>query len=780
VSTTSIAVTHRQPVRERPARRAKAPVLTQLVAFAGLALYCAEDYARLETDPPQLRVLGVVAIAALGGAALGLSSTIPSPRRAKAARILAVAAMLLVALSMAGLPVRLLWPAGWAELVRWLGNGFAGLAGDLWPYRGSDHQVRLVVLLAIPVLVVPAAALAFWPGPRRATARRRTAALALLIGLYITAVVNQEPGAWGLRGLALFGLLAAWLWLDRLGRLQTGRAVAWLSVFALGALVLAALLPAPVPWLAYRNWDPFGSGLTPTSFQWNQRYGPISWPRSRATMLEVAAPEAQLWKVTTLDRFDGVGFLRSDDPPPAPLGPIRGGVASFEQLRITVRGLRSRLLVGAGQILSAGISASQVGGRAELAPDGSAVASRAALQPGDTYTVLSFVPHATVEQLRRAPAAVPAAFQPFVDFQLPRVATPRPMDVTAAARLGAGAAQSVGPVPSWRAPLPAALRRRIDSSPYTRMFALARRLAAGHTRAYDVAAGIAGYLRRNYLYSERPPSRPYPLEAFLFQDGVGYCQQFSAAMTLMLRMDGIPARVAEGFLPGTYDRGQHAYRVTARDAHAWVEVYFPNIGWWSFDPTPPRRATLVPAPGVRLPVSASLDALTARAANLGFPSHARDVAARPRRVHAAAGHGWPPVDALGLGLLGTITVVGATLLGVGTLRLRRGPRGEADDAVAELTRALERLGHHAPADLTLTRLARRLGATHGGPAARYVERLAQRRFDPASAAPAPTAADRRALRRALVSHGGARQRLRGLLALPPAVAFPRLRARPPR
>src|SRR5258708_35547969 len=62
-------------------------------------------------------------------------------------------------------------------------------------------------------------------------------------------------------------------------------------------------------------------------------------------------------------------------------------------------------------------------------------------------------------------------------------------------------------------------------------------------------------------------------------------------MAMLLRMDGVPARVAAGFLPGTLDHATGLYRVSASDAHAWVEVYFAGIGWVPFDPTPPAPAT---------------------------------------------------------------------------------------------------------------------------------------------------------------------------------------------
>ena len=98
---------------------------------------------------------------------------------------------------------------------------------------------------------------------------------------------------------------------------------------------------------------------------------------------------------------------------------------------------------------------------------------------------------------------------------------------------------------------------------------------------------------RNYLSrptaSPTPRRRPrtsIPLASFLFTDKQGYCQQFSGAMAMLLRMGGIPARVAAGFTSGTYDRRSGRWMVADIDAHAWVEAWFPSYGWVRFDPTP--------------------------------------------------------------------------------------------------------------------------------------------------------------------------------------------------
>ena len=103
---------------------------------------------------------------------------------------------------------------------------------------------------------------------------------------------------------------------------------------------------------------------------------------------------------------------------------------------------------------------------------------------------------------------------------------------------------------------------------------------------YDAVKAVEDHLQSGFTYSERPPSREYPLEAFLFEDKIGYCQQFSGAMALMLRMSGIPARVVSGFSPGSLNRDTGEFRVRDLDAHSWVEVYFADIGWVTFDPTP--------------------------------------------------------------------------------------------------------------------------------------------------------------------------------------------------
>jgi hypothetical protein len=102
---------------------------------------------------------------------------------------------------------------------------------------------------------------------------------------------------------------------------------------------------------------------------------------------------------------------------------------------------------------------------------------------------------------------------------------------------------------------------------------------------------IESYFQKNYTYDEKADysQRPDgPLPYFFLNGKRGYCQMFAGTMTVMLRMLGIPARIGEGFTPGTRNASRGTYTVTDRDAHAWVEVWFPQFGWLPFEPTPTR------------------------------------------------------------------------------------------------------------------------------------------------------------------------------------------------
>jgi transglutaminase-like putative cysteine protease len=126
---------------------------------------------------------------------------------------------------------------------------------------------------------------------------------------------------------------------------------------------------------------------------------------------------------------------------------------------------------------------------------------------------------------------------------------------------------------------------------------LAIRIVASAPTSFDKASAIEHYLLTNYSYSLQQPTHlsqtarqvgyDDPLSVFLFERRQGHCEYFASAMAVMLRTIGIPSRVVNGFRGGEFNSLTGSYIVRARDAHSWVEAYFPGQGWISFDPTPP-------------------------------------------------------------------------------------------------------------------------------------------------------------------------------------------------
>ncbi|MFP4322511.1 MAG: transglutaminaseTgpA domain-containing protein, partial [Anaerolineales bacterium] len=111
-----------------------------------------------------------------------------------------------------------------------------------------------------------------------------------------------------------------------------------------------------------------------------------------------------------------------------------------------------------------------------------------------------------------------------------------------------------------------------------RLLELTQGIVANANNPYDRAKAIERWLRMNLAYDElipQPPEGQDPVDWFVFDIQRGYCNYYASAMILMLRSQGIPARMAAGFSQGEFDPANNQYLVRERDAHTWVEVYFP-------------------------------------------------------------------------------------------------------------------------------------------------------------------------------------------------------------
>ena len=266
---------------------------------------------------------------------------------------------------------------------------------------------------------------------------------------------------------------------------------------------------------------------------------------SPAVRFSVTADEGRYWQVGAYDRYTGDGWVRTGSsrpyesqlPPPA-----------ADDFRSVRQRFTAETSVGT-------MPAAWKPARVEFGGDGAQVTDLGGLEPtgsfaaGDSYTVISLVPEASPATLRAAGTDYPAHVEERY-LQLPE-STPD--------RLGAFTAD----------------------------------LTAGADSPYDQAVLIERWLEANKEYSlqvDRPDGDV--ASGFVFEMDRGYCTYYATAMVAMLRTQGVPARFAVGYTTGQRV-GEERWLVRGLDSHAWVEVYFPDVGWVQFDPTPANPRTEV-------------------------------------------------------------------------------------------------------------------------------------------------------------------------------------------
>ena len=219
---------------------------------------------------------------------------------------------------------------------------------------------------------------------------------------------------------------------------------------------------------------------------------------------------------------------------------------------------------------------------------------------------------------------------------------------------------------------------------YPKVEALARQITStaggpggAPSTTYDKVTAVEAWMSSHIRYTtDIPPLAPGAdaVTSFLFGTRQGFCEQISTATVVMLRSLGIPARETVGYVPGSYDPITDLYEVQAKDAHAWVQVWFPGYGWQNFDPT--ANVPLAnPSPG----------SVLARTAG-------RTLAHLP----------WIPI--------GVVAVLAGTAVEFRRRRLRR-PATWAHQVAADLERGGARLGMARRADETLSAFGERLAAT---------------------------------------------------------------------
>lgn len=364
--------------------------------------------------------------------------------------------------------------------------------------------------------------------------RRPVGAIVSALGVVaFSGSLGQGPGrtAWAVAAVAATGAFFLAEGRQRIGRWGAGRVSIppWLGLptlaAACGAALLAPVIIGDAPLVQLRSAiRPRLVIIKPLSdIQRQLRVDPP------IEVMRVTSPRATYWRLTGLDAYDGREWVLEARPRPVANGEIPQAepatTGEIIEQRYDLTSLLSPWMPAAYAA-----RAIDVPREVELDEGSQTLLLRDESTPGLSYRLSSRLPR--------------------IDVNIP--ADPRRVTDPAEQHFGKIAA---GIVAGARTPLESA--RRLEQH------------FKGYTYNEDVPGGHSAQRLQQFL-----------------EQRAGYCEQFAATMTLMLRGLGIQARVGVGFLPGTPSEGR--YVVSTREAHAWVEANLPGVGWVAFDPTPAR------------------------------------------------------------------------------------------------------------------------------------------------------------------------------------------------
>jgi protein-glutamine gamma-glutamyltransferase len=733
------------------ARDARDPTLPLPVA-RGIAFFLLAGFAVLHWMAllaPGVPGRGALALLIALAVAVALWSARRLPGRYPHLAGLGIALVALVLAMLAGgIPRTMLHPSHWDELASGISRGIQGLPGVRVPYRGLDPWIRLVIPVGGTALVVVAALAAFWP---RRAGRLGVPGLALLLLVVLYAVPTVTLGFAGefLRGAVLAMLVLAFLRLERLRVRDVRLAGAVASVVVVGGLLIAPLINSDTPWFDYEAWALDASTSKTTAYTWNHTYGPLHWPRDGREMLRVRARRPAYWKAENLTTFDGRHWIHADDGYSSDISTPQDPQAVdrwTEQIRVTVQNLRTRQFITGGYAFDV----NSPGDLTTMEGDGTFAAPRT-LQRGDAYTAQIYSPQPTEEERHAAAPADERIVWPYLRLWLPQK-PPQPVNPVVDQLLyfptyGSGQLPVAARDGTTSGDY-AMARDVLERGPYAGVWKLVQRLKRGTHDQEDYVAKVLGYLGGGaFSYTESPPPAAENLAGFLLKAKAGYCQQYSGAMALLLRMGGVPARVSTGFTSGALDRRANEYVVRDLDAHSWVEVWYSGIGWVTFDPTPAA------APARNQPDEATGGGPTGRPASAPLLPGDKGGTRIPAAAVAEPAQWWR------IPLLVVVGLLAVAAAGWAVLRIRRPAR----PAVDELERALRRTGRRGGPGTTLSALEAAFSRTPA--AAAYVRAIRDARYSGRAAE--PTRSQRRALRSELGRGHGVGGRVRAWWALPP-------------
>lgn len=422
--------------------------------------------------------------------------------------------------------------------------GADSIAGQGMPAE-ADQGITYLVCLGVAALVFSIDL--FASGARMPVLTGLSLLVILLVPSFVDADLS-DPLTFVLTAATYLGILLVG---GRTGVLRPAAAV------GAGALAAALVLPLALPAVQAQSLGGQGGGssiLNPIITLGNDlRRGDPSIAYTYTTTLD----GGDYFRMTALDDFAGPSWAPSTRPQDGDSLDSLGGGAPGLADEVPTTGVTTEVVMGDVRtrwlpVPYAPQSVTGLEGTWRVNPDGLVIGTGGDDARGQEYAVQSLLIQPTVEQLQAAGSTVPPGFERYLD-----VPTTLPEVVAETAD------QIAGDAPS----------------------------------NYEAAVALQAYfLGGEFTYSEQAPvdqgydgSGAGVLAEFL-DVKAGYCVHFSSAMAAMARTLGIPARVAVGFTAGTpvLQEGETVYRVTTHEFHAWPELYFENVGWVRFEPTPGR------------------------------------------------------------------------------------------------------------------------------------------------------------------------------------------------
>ena len=241
------------------------------------------------------------------------------------------------------------------------------------------------------------------------------------------------------------------------------------------------------------------------------------------------------WRTAAFDSYTGTGWERNTETEPYD-PPLASNGFERVEYNVTLNRSATALPVPWQPTTVSGLD----GGSLQVSAEGG-LESDSRLSAGTTFTGVSNKPPSTPGLLREANGSQPAGFDRYTE--LPSDVPPRLATQTG-------------------------------------------NIVADADNRYEAAEAVKNWLREEKAYSlEAYRDSDQVADTFVFEMDAGYCEYFATAMATMLRTQDIPTRYAVGYSSGQFV-GNDTYQVRGMNAHAWVEVYFPDLGWVQFDPTP--------------------------------------------------------------------------------------------------------------------------------------------------------------------------------------------------